>query len=56
MTQNNAASLQKAIASVEPFSDEIVVDGGSADGTEFLVRSHPKCLYLRRSFDGNFAA
>jgi glycosyltransferase involved in cell wall biosynthesis len=57
ITQNSAAYLALAIASVERFSDEIVVvDGGSADGTEALARSHPKCRYLRRRFDGNFAA
>ncbi len=57
VTQNNAAYLGRAIASVERFADEIVVvDGGSADGTEALVRSVPKCVYLHRPFDGNFAA
>lgn len=56
-TQNNAAFLGRAIASVQRFADEIVVvDGGSTDGTESLVRSVPKCVYLHRAFDGNFAA
>ena len=56
ITQNNALSLERAIASVAHFSDEIVVvDGGSTDGTETVVRSHPQCRYFRRPFDGNFA-
>lgn len=57
ITQNNAISLERAIAGAAHISEEIVVvDGGSTDDTEAVVRSHPQCLYLRRPFDGNFAA
>jgi len=52
VTQDQAHLLPRLLGNIAPVADEIVaVDGGSKDGTEDVLRSHPKVRYERRRFD-----
>jgi len=55
-TQNCAHKLVKAIESVLPIADEIViVDGGSSDNTEGVARSFEKVRYFHHPWQDNYA-
>lgn len=56
VTQNCAYKLRRAIESVLPVADEIiVVDGGSADDTEEVARSFEKVEYHQQQWLDNYA-
>jgi glycosyltransferase involved in cell wall biosynthesis len=57
VTQNFAHFLPRAIGSVHEIADEVVVvDGGSQDATEAVVRSFARARYVRREFTGDIGA
>ncbi len=43
LTRNSMASLARYFASMQSIEDIIVLDGGSTDGTQELVRRQPNC-------------
>lgn len=57
VTQNFAHFLPRAIASIHDVADEVVVvDGGSQDDTEAVVRAFPRARHVFRAFEGDIGA
>ena len=56
VTQNCAEQLRVAMSSVAAVADEIVVvDGGSTDHTEEVVKTFDKSRYIRRQWPSDIA-
>jgi glycosyltransferase involved in cell wall biosynthesis len=53
LTYNEAANIRRTLAALPSFSDIVVVDSGSTDGTVEIAKSFPNARIFTRTFDGH---
>ena len=52
LSQNSEGTIERALASVACFEEVVVVDGGSTDRTETIVKRYPHARFIKNDFRG----